>query len=63
MDIKTAAALAPIGLSNHTHSRYGTIEKLTISWTRYTPKLNSKRGRFGLRKRSMKKCVITYYLN
>jgi hypothetical protein len=57
------AEVTPIGLHSFNYSRYDHIDRLTIKWTRYTPKLNSKRGRFGLRRVSKKLYSITRNLN
>jgi hypothetical protein len=48
---------------NYNYSRYGTITSLTVTWRRYTPMANSKKGRFGLRKRSFKVCSFTTQIN
>jgi hypothetical protein len=57
---ETIEKVSPMGLSNINYSRYGTITNVTITWIRYTPKLNSKRGRFGLRNRNRKVCVLKF---
>ena len=63
MDINEASALAPRGLSDHCYSRCGTVRYCTITWGRYAPKSNSKRGRGGVKMRSKKLCSIRYQLN
>jgi hypothetical protein len=63
MDINEAISLAPRGLSNHCYSHNGSVRYYTITWVRYTPKFNSKRGRGGVRKMSKKLCSIHYQLN
>jgi hypothetical protein len=63
MNIEEACSTAPIGLSEHRIFRSGVVRSYTITWVRYTPRLNSKRGRFGIRKVSRKVCSITHQLD
>jgi hypothetical protein len=55
--------VTPIGNSDFKCVREGAIEKVTITWVRYTSKLNSKKGRFGIRKRHRKTCQYTLQIN
>ena len=54
------AEMAPIGLIHTNYSRYGSISSIKMTWVRYSPQLNGKRGRFGLRKRVQKICTIKF---
>jgi hypothetical protein len=62
MNTKVILPCLPSSLCSVNIFRNGTIQKVTVSWTRYTSNLNAKRGRFGLKKRSKKLCNQTYEL-